>query len=72
MLGNINYLMFVGMNAKEAKKKIDKLKASGIQNSALANQMGMSSKVFSTRLSSANWSESELEKLEEIIAKYPQ
>lgn len=64
--------MFAPMNAKEAKKKIDKLKAAGIQNSALAHQMGMSSKVFSTRQNKGNWSESELQQLEKVIAKYPQ
>ena len=71
MRGKFFYLTFVSMKAEEAKLEIDRLKSAGIQHSALAKQMGMSDKVFSTRRSEGNWTEDELKKLQKLIKKYP-
>lgn len=71
MLGKFFYRYFVRMNAKQAKEKIDALKKRGIQRGALASQMGMSDKVFSTRTSKGNWTQDELARLDKITKKYP-
>ena len=71
MRGKFFFPYFYAMNSKKAKEKIDALKKRGIQRGALAAQMGMSDKVFSTRTSKGNWSQEELARLEKITKKYP-